>query len=86
MTARMRLNVTVINTLPVLLDCVRVLFHSALGESIVVSLSNLILDLRGDSDEYLFVYLRAITVSQLCLWSVHIYLVSNLTKCTLFRP
>jgi len=32
-------------------------------------LSNLILDLREDSDKYLFAYLRAITVSQLCLWS-----------------
>jgi hypothetical protein len=64
------------NTLPVLLDCVRVLFRSVLGELIVVNLSNLILDLREDSDEYLFVYLRAITGSQLCLWSVHIYSVS----------
>ena len=72
MTARTLINVTVIKTLPVLLDCVRVLFHSVLGESIVVSLSNLILDLRDDSDKYLSVYLRAITVSQLCLWSVHI--------------
>jgi len=72
MTARTLLNITGIKTLPVSLDCVRVLFHSALGESIVVSFSNLILDLREDSDEYLFVYLRAITLSQLCLWSVHI--------------
>ena len=67
MTARTLLNVMVIKTLPVLLDCVRMLFRRALGESIVVSFSNLILDVREDSGKYLFVYLRAITVSRLCL-------------------
>jgi len=61
MTARTLLNVTVIKTLPVLLDCVRVLFRNVLRESIVVRLSYLILDLREDSDKYLFVYLLAIS-------------------------
>jgi hypothetical protein len=81
---RTRLDVTVINIFPVLLDCVRVLFHSVLGELIVVILSNLILDHHEDSDEYLFVYLtRDYSFTVMFMVCIHTFSV-NLYKMYAF--
>lgn len=60
------------------------LLHSVLGKSIV-SLSSLILDLRENSDEYLFVYLVRLQFRSF-LYGLYIYTsVSVRTKCAFFH-